>query len=238
MARGGGNTYVCFDTVVFGGGGSPLIWGRAAAWLARSGQSLFEFWELLIELYVDDPHFSILGEQNKRRRLGMILFLWWQAIGLKLAFHKTERGLVVDWIGARITIQADWSVKVALPDKMITELLSECNEMLKLRTVGLRRLRKFVGRCSWAAGLVQELAPFLASCWAAIAESVAQGPEQRQGFVQLVTNETARRKRRRLDDLRHEDMTVGVDLNESAVMDEVQEEELLIPMRRIIHSVT
>ena len=75
VARGGGNTYVCFDTVVFGGGGSPLIWGRAAAWLARSGQSLFEFWELLIELYVDDPHFSILGEQHKRRRLGMILFL-------------------------------------------------------------------------------------------------------------------------------------------------------------------
>ena len=154
MARGGGNTYVCFDTVVFGGGGSPLIWGRAAAWLARSGQSLFEFWELLIELYVDDPHFSILGEQNKRRRLGMILFLWWQAIGLKLAFHKTERGLVVDWIGARITIQADWSVKVALPDKMITELLSECNEMLKLRTVGLRRLRNLwaaaVGRPGWS----------------------------------------------------------------------------------------
>ena len=93
----------------------------------------------------------------------MILFLWWQAIELKLAFHITERGLVVDWIGARITIQADWSVRVAFPDKMVTELLSECNEMLELRTVGLRRLRKFVGRCSWAAGLVQELAPFLAS---------------------------------------------------------------------------
>ena len=46
---------------------------------------------------------------------------------------------------------------------------------------------------------------------------MAQRPEQRQGFVQLVTNETARRKRRKLDDWLHEDMTVGVDLNESAV---------------------
>ena len=43
VAREGDNTFVCFDTVVFGGGGSPLIWGRAAAWLARSGQSLLDF---------------------------------------------------------------------------------------------------------------------------------------------------------------------------------------------------
>ena len=43
VARRGGNTFVCFDTVVPGGGGSPVIQGRAAAWLARSGQSLLSF---------------------------------------------------------------------------------------------------------------------------------------------------------------------------------------------------
>ena len=48
------------------------------------------FWELLIELYVDDPHISILGEQDERRRLCMIWFLRWLAFGLLLAFHYQE----------------------------------------------------------------------------------------------------------------------------------------------------
>ncbi len=37
VARADRGTFVGFDTVVFGGGGSPLIWGRAAAFLGRSG---------------------------------------------------------------------------------------------------------------------------------------------------------------------------------------------------------
>ena len=76
VARGGGNFVVCFDIVVPGGSGSPVIRGRAAAWLARSGQSLFEIWELLIELFVEDPYFSIRGLQDGRRQVGLILFPW------------------------------------------------------------------------------------------------------------------------------------------------------------------
>jgi hypothetical protein len=37
IARADGNTFVGYDTIVFGGGGSPLVWGRAAAFLGRSG---------------------------------------------------------------------------------------------------------------------------------------------------------------------------------------------------------
>jgi hypothetical protein len=37
IARADCNTFVGYDTIVFGGGSSPLIWGRAAAFLGRSG---------------------------------------------------------------------------------------------------------------------------------------------------------------------------------------------------------
>ena len=37
IARADCNTFVGYDTIVFGGGGSPLVWGRAAAFLGRSG---------------------------------------------------------------------------------------------------------------------------------------------------------------------------------------------------------
>ena len=35
--RSGANTFDVFNTVVFGGVGSPLVWGRAAAFLMWSG---------------------------------------------------------------------------------------------------------------------------------------------------------------------------------------------------------
>ena len=65
--------------------------------------------------------------------------------------------------------------------------------MLKLQTVGLRRLMYSMGRCSWAATWFMN--------WLLSGElsggdrqAVAQALEPRQGFVQLVTNETARRR--------------------------------------------
>ena len=42
-----------------------------------------------------------------------------------LAFHITERGLVVDWTGARVAIQADWFARVALLDKLVEALWSD-----------------------------------------------------------------------------------------------------------------
>jgi hypothetical protein len=38
-----------------------LIWGRAAALLGRSGLALFDLEDLLLEIYVDDPHSVIQG---------------------------------------------------------------------------------------------------------------------------------------------------------------------------------
>ena len=55
VVKGIGSTFVGYETVLFGGAGSPSVWGRAAAFLGRSGQALFDHDEARVQVYVDDP---------------------------------------------------------------------------------------------------------------------------------------------------------------------------------------
>ena len=55
IVKGFDGEYVGYETVLFGGAGSPGVWGRAAAFLGRSGQALFSTGETRIQVYVDDP---------------------------------------------------------------------------------------------------------------------------------------------------------------------------------------
>ena len=68
VAQAFDGAYLVFDTVVFGGEASPLLWGRAAAFLMRSVQALFATSEALAECYVDDPIVVAAGSPAKRRR--------------------------------------------------------------------------------------------------------------------------------------------------------------------------
>ena len=54
--------YFVMRSVAFGGGAaSLLVWGRAAAFLGRSGQSLFTPTGVRLELFVDDPWIGLMG---------------------------------------------------------------------------------------------------------------------------------------------------------------------------------
>ena len=74
--------YATSDSLVFGAGPSPLIWGRVAAWAARVAQGLFDFSELLLQLYVDDPLWAVRGTPKGRKRLVVVLLVFWQLFGL------------------------------------------------------------------------------------------------------------------------------------------------------------
>ena len=65
------------DSLVFGAGPSPLIWGRYAAWMGRAAQGLFDFKELLLQIYVDDPVWIVRGTPEERRRATVALLLFW-----------------------------------------------------------------------------------------------------------------------------------------------------------------
>ena len=56
------------DSLVFGAGPSPLLWGRVAAWAARTAQGLFDFNELPLQLYVDDPLWAVKGTPEQEQR--------------------------------------------------------------------------------------------------------------------------------------------------------------------------
>jgi hypothetical protein len=162
--------YFVYESVVFGGGGSPMIWGRGAAFLGRSGQSLFETTELCLELFVDDPWSIWAGTRAKRRRNMVVLLLWWVCVGLDLAWKKLELGRRVRWIGADIEVLGKEAVRLSIPAKYCTELATHASVLLANKTIDAFDLRRFAGRCSWAGGIVPCVASVLQPCWAALAD--------------------------------------------------------------------
>ena len=168
--------YHIYETVVFGGGGSPLIWGRGAAFLSRSGQALFDSATMRLETFVDDPWSVWRGNTATRHKNMAILLLWWLSLGLDLSWHKIVVGKDVRWIGAGFEIQAKAKVRVFIPEKFCSDLAAEARVMLTMNTVAATAVRAFTGRASWAGGIVPCLASILQPCWAALAD-VAREPD-------------------------------------------------------------
>ena len=172
--------YGVYRTAVFGGGGSPLTWGRAAAFFGRSGQSLFPLDAVRIEIYVDDPWTAFRGTHGEIRRNKVILMLWWIVVGPELSWAKIAHGQSLKWIGAQVTIVSSYEFMISLPDDYAPELATEALRLLGVSAPPLQDVRKLTGRCSWAAGFVPALGAMIAPLWAAIADCMAGGAEQPQ----------------------------------------------------------
>ena len=171
---------IAVTTVVFGGVSSPLVWGRAGAMLMRSGQSLFEAMELLIQCYVDDPLLVIRGPAARRRHLAAILITWWRALGPSLSWSKMGKGTRVIWIGAALEVLDRYVVKAELPKPFVDEHKAELKELAEKDVVKLSLLRRAAGRGSWATGMAPAVRNFLQPFWATIAD-VARADLQRGG---------------------------------------------------------
>ena len=65
--------FVNYRTVLCGGAACPLVWGRGAAFLGRSGQALFTESELRLQIYVDDPAALISGSPEHARHKALVL---------------------------------------------------------------------------------------------------------------------------------------------------------------------
>ena len=53
--------YIVFDSLVFGSGSSPTVWGRFAAWLGRSLVAVCDDTFVRAQVYVDDPLLALRG---------------------------------------------------------------------------------------------------------------------------------------------------------------------------------
>ena len=186
--------YYIMKSVAFGGAGSPLIWGRAAAFLGRSGQALFCPSEARLEIYVDDPVVVLRGSPVQRTRNFTILLLWWLALGPDLSWNKIQRGNTVRWIGAEISVESPTQATITLPAEFIKKLLDGIDTTIGVKnwsgdvtsvtgTTQLAVLRNLAGRASWAAGIVPCFGAMLEPIWAVLAEYLAKDQQPAEAQV-------------------------------------------------------
>ena len=114
-----------------------------------------------------------------------MVLLFWQVLGLKLAWRKLERGKVVRWIGAEIQIQPEMKIIiVTVPEDKLTQLKDTCKEFLSGKGMVEEKLvRAFAGRGSWLGGLLPQVRPLYKQVWGGLsgtAEERQEAPGVRQ----------------------------------------------------------
>ena len=158
---------VIFDTLVFGAASSPTIWGRFAAWLARTIVSVSP--EAGCQIYVDDPAFVLSGPLDEAVTQLTTILLWVTITGFPVKLAKASGGKTINWIGATLRLDdTSKEVEVTIPKEKIEKLMKLTETFLKRPVVGSRELRSYAGSLSFVAGLIPHLRPFLASIWAVL----------------------------------------------------------------------
>ena len=162
--------FVIYHTVVFGGAGCPLVWGRAGAFIGRSTQSILA--KSRVELYVDDPCITLAGTGVENRCTGAVALMWWLALGLRISWNKGAFLQCVTWIGAQISAPRPDRVTVSLPEKYAKDVVDLLNAVRDVdASAGF--LRQLAGKLSFAASVVPVLWAHVSCIWAALRDSEA-----------------------------------------------------------------
>ena len=166
-----GMEIIVFDTLVFGAGSSPTIWGRFAAWLGRSCAAIVP--DASTQIYVDDPIFVLAGGLEQASTDLTTLMLWFAIAGFPVKLSKAEGGKAINWVGARLELDDEANtVTVTIPTDKVGKLKETTDQMLRRPVIGKKQLRSYAGSLSFVAGLVTHLRPFLSSIWAALGSRV------------------------------------------------------------------
>ena len=89
--------------LVFGLESAPLVWSRAMALISRLTQGFLHTSEARLSVYIDDPILVCAGPPEDRARSMAVVLLFWGALGLPLAWHKSSVGQKVNYIGAKVS---------------------------------------------------------------------------------------------------------------------------------------
>ena len=114
--------FVGYRTVLCGGAGCPLLWGRAAAFLGRCGQAMFCEDELRTQIFVDDPATLIVGDVVAARRRAAMLLWWWLALGLQISWKKGTFAKIFKWIGVEVDLREEGAIIVTIPEAFATQV--------------------------------------------------------------------------------------------------------------------
>ena len=121
------------------------MWGRFGAWLGRATAAVTNTQVLRLQVYVDDPLFTLAGSQpGSIRELGFAL-LFAAVAGFPLAWAKTLGGSAIQWIGALIRIKPG-VVIVTVPEAKVAEIVQLLQALAKRGVAPRRGLRSLVGK--------------------------------------------------------------------------------------------
>ena len=85
VAESAGKYYV-FTVLVFGSASAPTVWGRYAAWIGRSTAAIVN--PERIQIYVDDPIFTIRGTLHDAAIEVSIALAWIMCCGFPIILAK------------------------------------------------------------------------------------------------------------------------------------------------------
>eukprot|EP00971_Amphidinium_carterae_P024999 493719-Amphidinium_carterae.1 len=121
-----------------------------------------------LQLYVDDPICTLVGDRITRNLHLASFVLALTALGIKLSWHKGARSTsTVTWIGASFHLRAGY-LEVSAKPELLVDLGSLIAEALSHNTIKVKTLRTLVGKANHLAGIVPLVRPFLSPLWAAL----------------------------------------------------------------------
>ena len=133
--------------------------------------------EILMELFVDDPHVSMRGTPERIKFNTAKLIAGWSLLGFPLALHKLHKGEQVQWVGRFFTIDLlEQCVKVEIPEEKLDELREMTRSFMQGNVVPLKQLRTYTGKLQAVASLIIFLRPFASPCWAVMYSSPSGAP--------------------------------------------------------------
>ena len=169
-----GEDFYIFKVLVFGASSAPTVWGRYAAFVGRSTAAIHSSRSAEIQIYVDDPIAAASGTADQVRTAFTHTLLWMCALGLPVAWHKTEAGSSLVWIGALISIHSD-ETSVSIPADKVTALTEDCRRILRQLVCSRKAIRILAGKLAFVAGLIPPMRAFLSPLWAVTYER--DGPD-------------------------------------------------------------
>ena len=147
-----------------------MLWGRAAAFMMRLSASVYPADLLRLQCFVDDPWMIARGSARARRKRMTGIILLWLALGLSLSWRKKQIAFEVRWIGVTISLTRD-EIWVGLPADFVAKVLKDITDLMQLRAIPAKRLRKTTGALTWISGVVIFVRAFIAPLWAALAST-------------------------------------------------------------------
>ena len=145
------------------------MWGWYAAWLGRSSMAISDPKVLRVHIFVDDPLYIAKGDEYTKTLALTRVLLWAVVAGFPLAWHKSDGGASVSWIGALITAERG-KIVITIPEDKLKTTIGAVKRVNRQQILPLKLLRQVAGKVMFIANIIPIMKPFLGSLWKAISD--------------------------------------------------------------------